>query len=78
MQSKFDENYKDCLIKSNFLLAIAHNCDKDKPIEEIKMEVNKSNNISFDELAHSSSEFVMDIFSNNKFKFFLMEEEIKE
>ena len=33
------------------------------------MEVNKSNKISFDELAHSSSEFVMDIFSNNKFKF---------
>lgn len=69
LQTNFDENYEDCLIKSNFLFAIADSCDKNEPIEEIQKKINKNGKISFDELAHSSSEFIMNIFNNDKIKF---------
>lgn len=69
LQKNFDENYEDCLIKSNFLFAIADSCDKNEPIEEIQKKINKNGKDSFDKLAHSSSEFIMNIFNGNKVKF---------
>ena len=69
LQSEFDQNYEDCLIKSNFLFAIADSCDKNEPIEEIQKKINKNDKGSFDKLANSSSEFIMNIFNGNKVKF---------
>jgi hypothetical protein len=69
MQTKFDQNYESCLIKSNFLFAIANTYDRNESIEEVKKKINKSGKVSFDELTHSSSEFIMSIFNGDKIKF---------
>lgn len=69
MQEKFNENYEDCVIKSNFLTTIADECDRNKTFEEIKQIFNKEEKKRFDELAETSSEFVMNIFCGDKDKF---------
>jgi len=70
LQLEFDKNYEDCVIKSNFLISIADGCDKNEPIEEIQKKMNKQNSkFSFEDLATSSSEFVMNIFNDDKDKF---------
>lgn len=70
LQSEFDKNYENCVINSNFLIAISDGCDRNEPIEEIQKNIDKhGGKFSFNELAASSSEFIMNIFNNDKNKF---------
>jgi hypothetical protein len=70
LQLKMEENYEDCIIKSNFLVSVSEGCDRNETIKDIKKKFDQTNTkFSFESLVESSSEFVMSIFNGDKDKF---------